>query len=118
MWNINVIWEVKNGISKLSEHKKCTNHNYTNNLNFCEWPKTLPDNQKPNLKGDVFAFGGHYIGFFQHFFDNGISHMAAMYFGLGLDRIPNISLFSAGCRGTCEGIMKRIGFKDVLGCQH
>lgn len=118
MWNINVIWEVKNGISKLSEHKKCTNHNYTNNLNFCEWPRTLPDNQKPQLKGDVFAFGGHYIEIFQHFFDNGISHMAAMSFALGLDRIPNISLFSAGCGGTCGAIMNKFGFKNVQGCKN
>lgn len=119
MWSINVIWEVKNGISKLSEHgNKCTNHNYTNNLNFCEWPKTLSNSQKPKLKGDVLAFGGHYIEIFQHFFDNGISHMAAASFALGLNRIHNISLFSSGCGGTCEGIMSKMGFRDVQGCKN
>lgn len=118
MWSIDVIWEVKNGVSKLSNHKTCTNHNYTNNLNFCEWPKTLPEGQKPQNNGDVFAFGGHYIEIFQHFFDNGISHMAAMSFGLGLDRIPNITLFSAGCGSTCGGIMNKFGFKNVQGCKN
>lgn len=117
MWNINVIWEVKNGVSTISNHMKCTNHNYTNNLNFCEWPKTLPHGKQPAMKGDVFAFGGHYIEIFQHFFDNGISHMAAMAFALGLERISNITLFSAGRGSTCQSIMHRIGFKDVRGSQ-
>ncbi|EAX74864.1 hypothetical protein TVAG_567100, partial [Trichomonas vaginalis G3] len=66
MWHTGVVWEITNGEMSHCNEDKCKNHNYTHHLNYCEWPKPTSN---PQFKGNLFAFGGHLIEIFQHFFD-------------------------------------------------
>ncbi|OHT02457.1 hypothetical protein TRFO_30398 [Tritrichomonas foetus] len=114
MWSLNVVWEVKNGVSSLCDKQKCQNHNYTHHLNFCEWPTTT---ETPHHKGNVFVFGDHYIEIFQHFFDNGIPHLAAMSFATGLhpDQVKSVT---TACNSITLQVMDKLGFRNRHSCSN
>ena len=113
MWSVNVVWEVKNGVAPLCQRSKCHNHNYTNHLNYCEWPRTV---SKPEHGGKVFIFGDHYVNIFQHFFDNGIPFISSMAFATGYD-LKDISVISGTCNQVSTSILKRFGFANTQNCQ-
>ena len=112
MWNLNVVWEVQNGESAFCNKNECINHNYTHHLNFCNWPNRV---EEPKEKGKVFIFSDHYVNIFQHFFDNGIPHIATMALATGYN-LSDINVMSGACNSLSVQILERLGFKSTKNC--
>lgn len=112
MIHTGVVWEIQNGSMTTCNEFSCKNHNYTHHLNYCQWPKQVSN---PSFIGNLFAFGGHDIEIFQHFFDNGVPHMAFASFATGYDP-TNVTVATAACNGVTLAVVDRIGFKMQQKC--
>jgi len=108
MNHISVVWEIINGEAAVID-RKCHSGHHSHHINACKWPRQVSNVM---FNDTVVSFGGHSIDMFQHFFDNGLPHLAAAHMSTNFDIADTIP-FTTASNSISIASLSRIGFNNI-----